>query len=95
MVLSKEGATAQAAKVAAMAGAEVLAAVSDQLGVLNVGELRKRAAEIGVALDEIEAARDGDDPKGDIIKLILKMHKDQLKSKFGASLRMPTTCHYK
>ena len=43
----------------------------DQLELLKMPELRKRAAEIGVPNDKIEEARDSDEPKPQIIALIL------------------------
>ena len=43
----------------------------DQLELLKMPELRKRAAEIGVPDDKIEEARDSDEPKPQIIALIL------------------------
>eukprot|EP01047_Picozoa_sp_COSAG01_P068525 COSAG01_NODE_9924_length_2300_cov_5.852340_1_plen_514_part_10 len=45
--------------------------LSAELATLNVGTLRKRALSDGVAADAIEAARDGDDPKGDLVQLII------------------------
>jgi serine/threonine protein kinase len=45
--------------------------LSAELATLNVGTLRKRALSDGVAADVIEAARDGDDPKGDLVQLIV------------------------
>ena len=43
-----------------------------ELEALNVKTLRARAAEAGVPAHEIEEARDGNDPKGDMISLILQ-----------------------
>ena len=44
---------------------------SSQLSNLNVKQLRDKAAkELGIDADAIENARDGDDPKGELIKLI-------------------------
>jgi hypothetical protein len=43
-----------------------------ELVALNVKTLRARAAEAGVPAHEIEEARDGNDPKGDMISLILQ-----------------------
>ena len=37
---------------------------------MNAKELRAEAKELGVDADAIENARDGDDPKGELIKLI-------------------------
>eukprot|EP01047_Picozoa_sp_COSAG01_P064198 COSAG01_NODE_8454_length_2780_cov_13.679597_2_plen_541_part_01 len=45
--------------------------LSAELATLNVGTLRKRALSDGVAADAIEDARDGDDPKGDLVQLIV------------------------
>ena len=37
---------------------------------MNAKELRAEAQKLGVDADAIENARDGDDPKGELIKLI-------------------------
>ena len=37
---------------------------------MNAKELRVEAQNLGVDVDAIENARDGDDPKGELIKLI-------------------------
>jgi hypothetical protein len=42
-----------------------------QLLQLNVKQLRTRAAAIGISSAEVEAARDGDDPKHELVALIL------------------------
>ena len=64
------------AVVVAVAEAQAEAAHGEAAGApvslheINVKELRSRAAEVGVASDAIEAARDGDDPTGDLTALI-------------------------
>jgi hypothetical protein len=40
------------------------------LSAMGVGDLRQRAASVGVAAQQIEDARDSDDPKGELIALI-------------------------
>eukprot|EP01047_Picozoa_sp_COSAG01_P002187 COSAG01_NODE_56_length_31088_cov_39.354771_23_plen_182_part_00 len=40
------------------------------LSAMSVGDLRQRAASAGVAAQQIEDARDSDDPKGELIALI-------------------------
>jgi hypothetical protein len=40
------------------------------LSTMSVGGLRQRAASAGVAAQQIEDARDGDDPQGMLIALI-------------------------
>jgi hypothetical protein len=48
------------------------AAQVQRLNALSVGELRKlAAAKEGVSVEAIEAARDGDDPKGELIALLI------------------------
>ena len=42
-----------------------------ELEGLTVKDLRQRAATAGVAGDRIEEARDGNDPKRDLIALVL------------------------
>ena len=42
-----------------------------ELETLSVKDLRKRAADLGVSEDAIEGARDGDQPKEDLIALIV------------------------
>jgi hypothetical protein len=46
--------------------------VGGELQALSVGELRQRAAAVGVDPALVEQARDGDDPKGDLVALILQ-----------------------
>ena len=48
-----------------------IAALREELDGMAVGALRQRAAQLGVASELVEEARDGADPKGDIIELIL------------------------
>ena len=44
---------------------------AEELSGLTVRELRSRAVEAGVSKDAIEDARDGDQPKEDLIALIV------------------------
>ena len=46
-------------------------AVTAELQQLNIPDLRKRAAAAGASADAIEDARDGEDPKAELIALIL------------------------
>eukprot|EP01047_Picozoa_sp_COSAG01_P088983 COSAG01_NODE_21204_length_913_cov_1.009828_1_plen_224_part_01 len=46
-------------------------ALEEELHTLNVGALRKRAQTQGVDAARVEEARDGDDPKAELIQLIL------------------------
>jgi hypothetical protein len=55
-----------AAPVAAVSAVGMMA----DLSAMSVGDLRQRAASAGVAAQQIEDARDGDDPKGELIALI-------------------------
>lgn len=48
--------------------------MASDLAPLDVGTLRKRAAEVGVDPDLIEDARDGDQPKQELIALIMAQH---------------------
>lgn len=47
-----------------------MAGVEAGLQELNVKDLRAKAAEAGVDPDQVEAARDGDNPNADIARLI-------------------------
>eukprot|EP01047_Picozoa_sp_COSAG01_P065953 COSAG01_NODE_9009_length_2583_cov_6.595008_1_plen_255_part_00 len=55
-----------AAPVAAVSAVGIMA----DLSTMSVGGLRQRAASAGVAAQQIEDARDSDDPKGELIALI-------------------------
>ena len=43
----------------------------------QVRELRQRAAAAGIGADEVEEARDGDDPKTALIALIVSHHRGE------------------
>ena len=49
-------------------------ALKAELQQLKMPELRKRAAAAGISKDDIEDARDADEPKGAMISLILSAH---------------------
>lgn len=66
------------AKVEAAAReAATLRAVTAELQQLKMPDLRKRAAAAGASAEAIEDARDGDDPKADMIELILAHRSSQ------------------
>eukprot|EP01043_Picozoa_sp_COSAG02_P030494 COSAG02_NODE_1948_length_10297_cov_13.589429_2_plen_224_part_00 len=44
---------------------------AEDLSAMTVKQLRDRAASVGVSANQIEDARDSDDPKGELIKLIV------------------------
>ena len=56
----------------------VVEALEAELSAMTVGELRKRAAEMGVDGDAIEDARDGSDPADEIRALIVEKAKQEL-----------------
>eukprot|EP01047_Picozoa_sp_COSAG01_P091708 COSAG01_NODE_23251_length_822_cov_1.073306_1_plen_134_part_10 len=58
-----------------------------ELADLNVGALRKRAHCDGVAPTAIEEARDGDDPKGDLIDLIVGLAERSQEEEEGLLLQ--------
>ena len=69
---------AEHAKVdAAAREAATLRAVKAELQQLKMPDLRKRAAAAGASAEAIEDARDGDDPKADMIELILAHQRSQ------------------
>ena len=57
--------------------AATLRAVKAELQQLKMPDLRKRAAAAGASAEAIEGARDGDDPKADMIELILAHQSSQ------------------
>ena len=66
------------AKVEAAARkAATLRAAKAELQQLKMPDLRKRAAAAGASVEAIEDARDGDDPKADMIELILAHQSSQ------------------
>jgi hypothetical protein len=62
---------------AAAREAATLRAVKAELQQLKMPDLRKRAAVAGASAEAIEDARDGDDPKADMIELILAHQSSQ------------------
>ena len=69
---------ASQARVEALAReAATLRAVKVELQQLKMPDLRKRAAAAGASAEAIEDARDGDDPKADMIELILAHQSSQ------------------
>ena len=62
---------------AAAREAATLRAVTAELQQLKIPDLRKRAAAAGASAEAIEDARDGDDPKADMIELILTHRSSQ------------------
>jgi hypothetical protein len=79
ITLSVEGVKANVQKAASMGLAELKAKAMAEISSLPVGQLRALAATEGVLDDAIENARDGDDPKGDLINLIVKQKMTKLK----------------
>jgi hypothetical protein len=67
--------------LAAQTGSQMSA---EELSGLSVKDLRSRAAAAGVSEDAIEDARDGDDPKKDLIALILATQSNPLAEMLAA-----------
>ena len=67
-----------------------------QLQGMSVGELRQMAVQAGVGPNSIDAARDGDDPKADLIELILGLGGPPQPAGGGMlSVTVPAAVHHR
>ena len=76
----------QAKVEAAAREAATQRAVKAELQQMNIPDLRERAAAAGASADAIEDARDGEDPKAELIALILA-RQDPLSDKGSQRLK--------